>query len=115
MLSSDPVTVQDLADLDLPEPSAITDAAKQAERDSSLSKLNTDLSKLPLKDPSAITSGDDEEDEREAQEALQEAISGLSLPMPEHVMRANMRADGTKTPEPVYVHFDLLVLGQFQI
>ena len=55
-----------------------------------------------LSEPSTLKAVEDEYDE-DAQEALQEAISGLALGDPEKYIRANMRADGAKTPEPRYV------------
>jgi tryptophanyl-tRNA synthetase len=75
--------------------------AQKKEQD--LQKLNAQLSDMPLKDPEALDPKEEELEAEDAREALQEAISGLALPDPERYMRANMRADGRKTPEPAFV------------
>jgi hypothetical protein len=67
--------------------------------------LDAKLSNMPLKSPEALDPREEELEAEEAREALQEAISGLSLPDPERYMRANMRADGRKTPETRSVFF----------
>jgi len=90
-----------LAEADLPEPSRIQEAVNSAEEETKNKQLNADLAKMPLGMPEALVVDEDEQEIADARDALQEAISGLTLPAPERYMRANMKADGRRTPEPM--------------
>jgi hypothetical protein len=55
---------------------------------------------MQLAQPEALSKEEREREEEDRQDALAEVISGLDLPEPERIVRAGMRADGRKTPEP---------------
>jgi hypothetical protein len=93
----------DLSKLSLPEPSAITDAAKRSERESKVRELNNQLAKLDLDEPSAVSTEERELGKERAREALLQVIAAMELGEPEEVLRANLRADGKKTPEKMCV------------
>lgn len=61
------------------------------------------LEELELPDPEAVRE-DSEHARREREQAardLAEVMDNMELPEPEWVVRANMRAEGIKTPEPL--------------
>lgn len=100
-LSDDQVNL-DLAEADLPNPSALRDHAEQSTNEQRTQDVNADLAKLDLRDPEAIHPEghvhNDPEDgngiDDEARAALLDAIAGLKLPDPERYLRAIMKADG---------------------
>jgi hypothetical protein len=93
----------DLSQLSLPEPSAITDAAKRSEQESKVRELNNQLAKLDLDEPSALSQEEREMEKERVREALLQVISAMELGEPEEVLRANLRADGKKTPDKMCV------------
>lgn len=93
----------DLAEADLPQPSALRDQDSQTQQDQQTAQLNSDLARLPLRDPEAIhptghvhnnPGGIGDEDDEAARSALLDAISNLKLPDPERYVRAILAADG---------------------
>lgn len=48
-----------------------------------------------------LTTAESEAERARQHEALQQSLAGLDLPEPERFMRANLRADGVRTPDPV--------------
>jgi hypothetical protein len=103
-LSPQPSAVNlDLAESDLPPPTRISEAVDAQQKEQAMRQLNSQLSDMPLRSPERLDPKEEELEAEDAREALQEAISGLALPDPERYMRANMRADGRKTPEPAFV------------
>ncbi|GAA95192.1 hypothetical protein E5Q_01847 [Mixia osmundae IAM 14324] len=90
-----------LAEMILPEPSAITEAERERQKSEKVKQLENQISKLDLAEPSAVQEISAAQDRERTRELLQDLIAALELGEPEYVTRANLRADGTRTPEPV--------------
>jgi tryptophanyl-tRNA synthetase len=89
----------DLSKLQLPEPSAVTDAARRTEQENKFREVNSQLAKLELADPSVLSTEEMEMEMERCRESLIQAIARLDCGEPEQVIRANLRADGRKTPD----------------
>ncbi|MBW0502220.1 hypothetical protein O181_041935 [Austropuccinia psidii MF-1] len=89
-----------LSSLDLPEPSVLTKLQLQEQDQQAIGERDVKLSSMEMADPEALISQESEFGRENQHEALQASLANLNLPVPERLMRANMRADGLRTPEP---------------
>ena len=96
-----------LAKLSLPDPEAVTAAARDRDRDRDRTTVDATLHGLRFESPEAVRRAANETDQIDLEafrhDALGDAISDLDLPDPERMVRANLRADGARTPEMVCV------------
>ena len=94
-----------LAKLSLPDPEAVTAAARDRDRDRDRTSVDNKLHGLRFESPEAVRRAANETDQIDIEafrmDALGDAISDLDLPDPERIVRANMRADGARTPDVV--------------
>ncbi|KAH9819069.1 tryptophanyl-tRNA synthetase [Melampsora americana] len=89
-----------LSKLDLPEPSVLKTLQLKEKDQKIIGDRDVKLSSMDMADPEVLVSHVNETDRQLQHEVLQNSLASLSLPVPERLMRANMRADGLRTPEP---------------
>lgn len=90
-----------LSSLELPEPSIITNLQLREQDHKQIGERDVKLSTMKMSDPEVLISHESETDRKFQTEALQASLASLNLPVPEMLMRANLRADGLATPGPI--------------
>lgn len=60
-----------------------------------------------------LISHESESDRQYQHEVLQSSLANLNLPVPERFMRANLRADGLRTPDPLSINHSTLLYSFF--
>ncbi|PLW16270.1 hypothetical protein PCANC_16842 [Puccinia coronata f. sp. avenae] len=89
-----------LSSLELPEPSVLTTLQLREQDQKVIGDRDVKLSSMEMSDPEVLVSHESETDRKYQTEALQASLASLNLPVPEMMMRANLRADGLSTPGP---------------
>ncbi|KAI8455286.1 tryptophanyl-tRNA synthetase [Phakopsora pachyrhizi] len=94
------LVAEQLSALSLPAPSVLMDLQLEEQDRKTIGDRDVKLSGMKMADPEVLISHESESGRKTQQEALQASLANLSLPEPERMMRANLRADGISTPAP---------------